>query len=126
MPKGGLLHAHLDGMVDSSFLLALALKYPNMHVRIQSGLTASNLTSVLPEFRALSTAETKQLADSTASLTGTKSRVSQWVNIQTARENFSPALGGPQGFDAWVIGGLTINPAEAYGTHNTLNKVSRL
>ena len=126
MPKGGLLHAHLDGMVDSSFLLSLALNYPNIHVRIKSELTASNLASVLPEFRGLSTTEANQLAEPTASLTGAKARIGQWVNIQTARKNFSSALGGPQGFDAWVIGGLTINPAEAYGTHNTVDKVSHL
>jgi adenosine deaminase CECR1 len=46
-----------------------------------------------------------------------------WVQIANARETFDPALGGPKGFDDWVIGALTLNPNQAYGTHNTVTKV---
>ncbi|KAF5373693.1 hypothetical protein D9758_000762 [Tetrapyrgos nigripes] len=52
MPKGSLLHAHLDATVNVPFLLDLALKQPAIHVRTSTALNASNLRSVLPEFQA--------------------------------------------------------------------------
>ena len=37
MPKGCLLHAHLDAMVDFDFLLGVIMKEPGMHIRAPSG-----------------------------------------------------------------------------------------
>ena len=47
-----MLHGHLDAMVDRSFLINAALKYPLMNIRIPAKLTASTLSKVLPEFQA--------------------------------------------------------------------------
>jgi adenosine deaminase CECR1 len=46
-----------------------------------------------------------------------------WVSLKNARDHFSEELGGNEGFDKWVIGSTMINPSEAYGTHNTVEKV---
>jgi adenosine deaminase CECR1 len=49
-----------------------------------------------------------------------------WVPIKKARELFDPALGGPVGFDKWVLSAFMINPSDAYNTYNTPMKVSSI
>ena len=122
MPKGGLLHCHLDATVNASFLLKLALDESAMHVRTAARLTSSSIGQILPEFQPL-------LSDAGnykvfTSLWDEDYIPGSWVPIQQARNNFILELGGPEGFDEWVIASLTINPTEAYRTHNTVKKVS--
>jgi hypothetical protein len=119
MPKGALLHAHLDATVNAEFLLELALKQPGMHLRIHKPLVALSLSENLPEFRILPNAQFSDLR----SLGDVSYNPGSWVSFQNARKNFPTQLGGQEGFDKWVIGSMTINPAEAYGTHNTTAKV---
>ena len=119
MPKGGLLHAHLDAMVNVNVLLKLALDQPAMHVRAPLRLTASNVKALLPEFKALP----RDGSPGSTSLTDDTYGDGQWVPLRLARETFDASLGGPAGFDAWVTRALTINPSEAYDTHDTPTKV---
>ncbi|KAH9483880.1 Adenosine deaminase 2-A [Psilocybe cubensis] len=119
MPKGALLHAHLDATVDIDFLLQLALKQPGIHIRLHKPLSKSNLSTNLPEFRILPQeqySQVKSISDPTYSL-------QTWVSLVNARNFFSQELGGMEGFDKWLIGTMTINPSEAYGTYNTLAKI---
>lgn len=119
MPKGALLHAHLDATVNPEILLNLALQYPVFHVRVNhEPLSISNLSTNLPEFRALP----PDFVSDFSSLTEASYPLGSWVQLAKARDSF--AFGGQEGFDKWVIGALTINPAEAYGTHNTVKKAS--
>jgi hypothetical protein len=39
-----------------------------------------------------------------------------WVPLAAACSMFDSNLGGPEEFDRWVIGALTINPTEVYHT----------
>lgn len=119
MPKGALLHAHLDATVNAKFLLQLALKQPALHVRVPQALNPSNLSSTLPEFRAL---PREQFSDA-LSLTDDNYEPGTWVALQSARQRFDVSLGGPERFDSWVIDAMMINPTEAYDTHNTITKV---
>jgi len=119
MPKGGLLHAHLDATVNARVLLGLALTQPAMHVRTAARLTSANAKSTIPQFSALP--ETK--FGTLASLTDGNYVAGEWVSMQKARESFDVSLGGPEGFDNWAVGALTINPSEAYMTHNTTAKI---
>ena len=119
MPKGALLHAHLDAMVNASVLLKLALDQPAIHVRVPIALTPSDMNAILPEFKGLPQSEFTDAA----SITAPDYRPGTWVPIRHARESFDAQLGGPEGFDAWVIGAMMINPNEAYGTHNSVKKV---
>ena len=118
MPKGALLHAHLDATVDAAFLLQLALRFPVIHVRTAVAISVDTICSTLPELRPLPASEFTSLQ----SLTDPSYPGNEWVPLQLARQNF--ALGGPEGFDQWYLAAVTINPAEAYGTHNTVTKVS--
>jgi len=117
MPKGALLHAHLEGTVDKRYLLELALKEPSIHVRTPCVVTAGNSATTLPEFRPFKEAQSSQCA----SVTDAKYPGNSWLPLHQARGSF--ALGGPEGFDQWVVGSMSINPAEAYGTHNTVPKI---
>ncbi|RPD64538.1 Metallo-dependent hydrolase [Lentinus tigrinus ALCF2SS1-7] len=117
MPKGALLHAHLDAMVNARVLLHIALKYPAIHVRTTEKLTAGNVKATLPEFCPLPEREWT----SVKSLTGSGYEPGTWVPLTSAREAFG--FGGPEGFDDWVVAALTINPSEAYVTHNTTDKI---
>ncbi|KAF9469287.1 hypothetical protein BDZ94DRAFT_1303779 [Collybia nuda] len=119
MPKGALLHAHLDATVNSEFLLKLALQQPALHVKVPQTITLSNVDSILPEFRALPLDQ----YSNALSVTETSYEPGTWVSIQNARAAFDPSLGGPTGFDKWVIGALMINPTEAYNTHSTIAKI---
>ncbi|KAJ6502309.1 hypothetical protein C8R45DRAFT_1060609 [Mycena sanguinolenta] len=120
MPKGGLLHAHLDATVNAEFLLKIALEQPALHVRTTEQLTAFSLSKILPEFKAL---PQEMFTNSDVALTHSSYVPNTWVPLKTARNTFDPALGGPDAFDKWVIGAMTINPSEAYQTHNTVNKI---
>ena len=117
MPKGALLHAHLDATVDPEKLLKLALKHSTMHICVPEILTAQNIWSVRPTFRAL-----PQSKDGPG-VTDQNYTPNAFVTIQKARATFDSSLGGPEGFDKWVYSILTISPAEAYDTHNTITKV---
>lgn len=117
MPKGALLHAHLGATVGASHLLQLALKHPAVHVRAAVAITETTIGSTLPELRVLLESDFTSLQ----SLNDPSYPENGWVPPNLARNNF--ALGGPEGFDKWYILAITIDPAEAYGTHNTVTKV---
>jgi adenosine deaminase CECR1 len=119
MPKGALLHAHLDATVNVNVLLQLALQQPAIHVCASTPINATTIASTLPMFKALP----QDQFSGGAGLTDPSYVANDWVSLRKARETFSPELGGPQGFDNWVIAALTINPNEAYKTHNTVTKV---
>ncbi len=119
MPKGALLHAHLDATVDPETLLSLALKHPAIHIRVPEFITADNIKTICPTFKALPHAE---YADGPG-VTDQAYTPNTFVTIQKARGTFYSSLGGSKGFDNWICSTMTINPAEAYGTHNTIAKV---
>lgn len=118
MPKGGLLHVHLDATVDPSLLLRISLEHPAIHVRSLIPLTADNLNNpqYLPEFRPLPVSKYGKGLD----IASPDYVPNTWVPLKAARQAFSL---GVASFDQWVVGALTINPEEAYKTHNTVTKV---
>ena len=121
MPKGALLHAHLDATVDVNFLLNRILEQEALYVRASAPLTTLSLpANVLPDFSPFAKSEVN--LSPTQSVTD-PSYDGGWIPVKVARETFSPELGGPEGFDKWFVASTTINPAEAYGTHKTVAKV---
>jgi adenosine deaminase CECR1 len=54
MPKGALLHAHMDAMVDLDFLFSVLLATPGIHMHCHHGLsTAQELEVAAVKFRYL-------------------------------------------------------------------------
>lgn len=119
MPKGALLHVHQYATVEAGFLLKLALQQPAIHIRCSNVIDNSTIMGTLPEIRPI---PTEQHTDS-CGITDAAYVPNTWVKMRTARETFDPSLGGPEGFDKWIVGTFVINPSEAYGSHNTPNKV---
>ncbi|KAJ8581397.1 Metallo-dependent hydrolase [Rhizopogon salebrosus TDB-379] len=120
MPKGGLLHVHQNASVEAKLLLDLALNHPAIHIRVPGRINASSLDTVLPDIQPIP-AEQYPAADvvgiTDVSYTG------DWVPIKKARELFDPELGGPAGFDKWVLSMFVINPSDAFSTYNTSMKI---
>lgn len=121
MPKGALLHAHLEATVDAAAVLNMALEHPNICIRSPSVITTDNYMSILPDFQPLTTSAAHT---SSPSITSPDYTPDTYVSAQKVRAEWPMALGGPSGFDSWVVKAMTINPEEAYGTHNTTVKVS--
>ncbi|VDB96742.1 unnamed protein product [Peniophora sp. CBMAI 1063] len=122
MPKGALLHAHLDACVDKSKLLAFAYEYPQMHIRVARGVTPERMADQLPTFAPL--AISPFTAGSSAGMSAAQGYVGDtWVPVAEARKAFDPALGGPEGFDKWILDTQMVNPGEAYGTHNSIREI---
>ncbi|KZV69050.1 adenosine deaminase-like growth, partial [Peniophora sp. CONT] len=122
MPKGALLHAHLDACVDKSKLLALAYEYPQMHIRIEHGVTPERMADQLPTLAPL--AVSPFAAGSNAGMSAAQGYVGDtWIPLVEARKAFDTALGGPEGFDKWILDTQMVNPGEAYGTHNSIKEI---
>lgn len=114
MPKGALLHVHLDLTINGNTLLALALQHASIHICASARVTPDSIKSLEIEFRPLPPSFVPQCI----SLCLPTYKPGQWIPLRRAREQFDAALGGTQGFDRWVAGCLTINPSDAYVTHN--------
>lgn len=114
MPKGALLHAHLDLTVGAGTLLDIALRHPAIHISSPELITSANMASIRPNLRPIPT----NTITSVTSLTDSAYHPDAWVPLAMARERFDAALGGPGGFDRWLISKMSINPSDAYITHN--------
>ncbi|EGN95555.1 hypothetical protein SERLA73DRAFT_113169 [Serpula lacrymans var. lacrymans S7.3] len=116
MPKGALLHAHLDVTVNASTLLKLALQQSAIHIRVPTPVSIGvPLSAIVPDF----SVQHHDFHAEFLSLCDVSYVPNAWVSLRKAREMFSPTLGGPDGFEQWIIGALSINATEAYLTHNT-------
>lgn len=120
LPKGALLHAHMDATCDAEFLLRTASEEPQMHVRTAVQITPETIGSTMPEFRAM---PIDFKASSYPSVTSSDYEGGAWIAIKVARENFSAVLGGAEGFDNWVLAAMRVDPEEAYVKYNTSKKI---
>ncbi|KAF8669690.1 adenosine [Rhizoctonia solani] len=118
MPKGAILHGHMDAMCDANFLYKEALKYPQMHIRVDSAIT-SDSPWPLPQFRPL-TADSSAKNINAPSLASSDYILKSWVPLKRARGIFEY---GKEAFDKWIVGAMMINPKEAYVDYNTSVKI---
>ncbi|KAH7337218.1 Metallo-dependent hydrolase [Rhizoctonia solani] len=121
MPKGALLHAHSDAIVDAKYLLQLALDYPSIHIRTASGINSSGPLPA-PIFRPLSQIEAEQYVNNSFP-TSADYVPNSWVSAQRFRERFPNELGGKDAFDKWIISAMTIGADDAYLQYNTTAKI---
>jgi adenosine deaminase CECR1 len=114
MPKGALLHAHLDLTVGARTLLDIALRHSAIHISSPELITSTNMAFIQPKLRPIPT----NSITSITSITDPAYHPAAWVPLAMARERFDATLGGPDGFDRWLISKMSINPSDAYITHN--------
>ena len=119
MPKGALLHAHLDATVHKTTLMKMAYHHPEIHISVPQRITPTNIRHTLPLLRVFPQSQFTGVI----SVTDVKYQYGSWIPLCIARDAFESALGGPEGFDEWLYRCMTIDPAEAYGSHNTVEKV---
>ena len=117
MPKGTLLHAHMDAMVDVDWLLEKALATEGMHLRAGESLCTPS---------ALETADitftfAKPTFEADQQIWSPQYHPSTLVPLTAAAECFPN--GGRSGFLAWLKGRCTITPHESLSCHQGPNAV---
>ncbi len=118
MPKGALLHAHMDAMVDFDFLFAVLLDTPGMHVLADRPLSdPAALDDAAVRFRFFQTPRTEGDIWSQAYAADTPILVTQ------AADTFPD--GGKPGFLKWLYNRATISRTEAVEQHHGVDHVWR-
>ncbi|KAK8087987.1 adenosine/AMP deaminase [Apiospora hydei] len=116
MPKGSLLHAHIDAMVDFKFLLDVLMKEPGMHISADMPLTSPRaLENATLLFRFFKTARTKDSLYSKDYAPGT------FIRITQAADAFPD--GGREGFLKWVHSRCTLSRTDAVAQHHGVDEI---
>ena len=138
MPKGALLHAHMDAMVDYEFLFEVLLSTPGMHIYCATPISTPQQLEVAPvSFRFLKTEHGMPLFEPVTPFmftnrTFTVNGKSIWtpeyvpntpILLTKAVEDFPN--GGKAGFLSWLTDRLTITNAESLEHHHGVDAVWR-
>ncbi|KAK8055516.1 adenosine deaminase-related growth factor [Apiospora rasikravindrae] len=116
MPKGSLLHAHIDAMVDFRFLLDVLMKEPGMHISTDMPLTSPRaLENATLLFRFFKTARTKD------SLYGKDYAPGTFIRITQAADAFPD--GGREGFLKWLHSRCTLSRTDAVAQHHGVDEI---
>ena len=119
LPKGALLHAHMDATLDVDFLIDMALATEGVAIQADKALTT-------PESRADADIlfRYKKSFPSAGSAIWTESyKASELVSLKEAAESF-PA-GESDGFKAWLKQRCTITPDESIQHHHGVDHIWR-
>ena len=119
MPKGALLHAHLDAMVDVDWLLEKALTTEGMHLRASEPLcTPSALETASVTFLF-----SKSSPHSDQPIWSPQYQPSTLIPLTAAADSFPS--GGRSEFLTWLKGRCSITPQESLSHHQGPNAVWR-
>lgn len=89
MPKGALLHCHMDGTVQANWLIQEAVKYQDIfHVKADAPMTKETLYTNGVCFAALPPAQRQQSASTTADIFHSDYDGHQWMSLREARKRF--------------------------------------
>ncbi|KAI5821426.1 hypothetical protein BZA77DRAFT_299537 [Pyronema omphalodes] len=117
-PKGALLHAHLEAMVDMDWLLDHCLATKGMHMFSDRPLTTENLETADVQFTFR-----PETVNSAASIYTNAYEPSSLVPVNVAADTF-PSSGSPQdAFRAWFKSRTTITPDESMKHHEGINLI---
>ena len=117
MPKGALLHAHMDATMDVDFVIEHALATEGIMISASQPLQDTKSreeASVIFRFRKSSTSSGR-------SIWTTDYQPSQFVPIKEAAESFPD--GGFQGFKAWITRICTITPEESLRQYHGVDAI---
>ncbi|KAJ5564517.1 hypothetical protein N7513_000759 [Penicillium frequentans] len=122
MPKGSLLHAHMDAMFDIDFLVDQAFSTPGMHISAPAPLiTKQDFESALFGFEFVSKPET---ATDKPAIWSEQYEASTLIPIQTAASSFPN--GGEAGFREWVKSRCMIMPEHSYKHHHGVDAIWKI
>ncbi|KAK8050629.1 adenosine deaminase-related growth factor [Apiospora phragmitis] len=118
MPKGSLLHAHIDAMVDFKFLLGVLMKEPGMHISADAPLTSPKaLENATLLFRFFKTERTQDSLWSEDYTPGTFIRITQAADAYPD--------GGREGFLKWLHSRCTLSRTDAVAQHHGVDEIWR-
>ncbi|KAI0146169.1 adenosine deaminase-related growth factor [Xylariaceae sp. FL1272] len=118
MPKGALLHAHMDAMVDFDFLFGLLFETPGIHLSADQPLTTpAALESAFLNFRFFKKARTE------GNLWEEDYKPSTHILLTQVADAFPD--GGKEGFLKWLYSRATISRTEAIEQHHGVDHVWR-
>lgn len=119
MPKGALLHCHLEAMVDLDWLFEEAFNLKGIHIKADAPLDSENSQAITPfMFKWL-----KQSPPSVPSIWTKSYRPGSFIPIATAADSFPN--GGREGFKTWLRARSTITLDESLAHHHGPNDVWR-
>ncbi|KUI74389.1 Adenosine deaminase CECR1-A [Cytospora mali] len=121
MPKGSILHAHLDAIVDLDFVFETLLDEPGMHINapeVHMG-TAENRADAVVSFRFF-----KEPRNSDMSIwDGESYKTGEYVPLKKAAETFPE--GGREGWIRWMKSRTTISETDAVMQHHGVDHIWR-
>ena len=118
MPKGALLHAHFDAMIDVDWLLETAMATDGMHILSKEGSLHSDTARNRQSFSFVYAPSTPA---SDTTLWDVGYRASTPVLIGRAADTFPD--GGRDGFFRWVTDRCTITAEESVRHHHGLDAI---
>lgn len=120
MPKGALLHAHLDAMVEFDFVFDVLLSTPGMHIACTSGHLASEAarSDALFEFKFF---KSEQGSDS--NIWSEDCKLSTFVLLTKAAETFPG--GGRPAFVRWLKSRVTVSQIDSVEQHHGVDHIWR-
>lgn len=119
MPKGTLLHCHLEAMVDLPWLFEQALTVEGIHISADAPLDSEDArTSTTFIFKWL-----KESPNLDSTIWSDSYSPGTWIKATEAADKFPN--GGREGFKAWVTARTTITHDESLAHHHGPNDVWR-
>lgn len=119
MPKGALLHAHLDAMVDFDFLIRELLRTPGMHMSSDRSLAASEArvdAEVQFRFR-------KQESTDGPALWSPDYKPGTFILLTKMADEFPD--GGREGFVSWLKSRCTLGLVDSHEHHHGIDAIWR-
>ncbi|MCJ1393377.1 hypothetical protein MMC18_006250 [Xylographa bjoerkii] len=120
MPKGALLHAHFDAMVDVEWLIEQALEMKGFGFRASNGLVGEDAMG-REELGFHFMGESWKEEDSAPSMWSSDYIPHLYVPVSKAANSFPS--GGRQGFKDWVTERCTITSTESIDHHKGLDAI---
>ncbi|KAJ5707774.1 hypothetical protein N7488_007575 [Penicillium malachiteum] len=119
MPKGSLLHAHIDAMFDIDFLLDQAFSTAGMHIAAPAPLLTPEDYETAP-FMFRFSSQSHSSSDQPA-IWSENYEPSTLIPLQTAASSFPN--GGEAAFRGWVKGRCMIMPEHSYHHHHGVDAI---
>ncbi|KAM5437913.1 putative adenosine deaminase [Microsporum canis] len=120
MPKGALLHGHLEAMVDLDLLVDQVISLPGMHIASGRPLTGANLHSAPLHFQYFSQPQNlgkcEGLGSGTMSIWSPAYKSQSYIPVKEAAAEFPD--GGTTKFRDWLKGRCTIEKDVSLSHHH--------
>ncbi|KAL4865050.1 hypothetical protein BDV12DRAFT_156175 [Aspergillus spectabilis] len=116
MPKGCLLHAHMEAMIDIDWLIDQALEIPGFYIKSPAPLHAGSEWSEPFEFQYRPGAQDKHETN----IWQSDYTPNQPIPVNDAARTFP---GGVEAFKAWAFSLMTINSQEALQHHHGIAEI---